>query len=293
MNINNINKFNFLANNSCGMVYFAADEQYFNEHGIFLINSSITYNKGWFVHVHLYNPSQCTIAILSKINNVSFSFEEINYKQFNLAVSVIKKNPNKAKKICKTIKAHERNRLCGILSYLIDFFPSLCALIPQQALLNYILKTYYASQRFVILNELIKKATIKGDIISLDADSLFNKPIPNRNLHHNCDIAIKYRNSIGNQKFLAGAIFMPAKGKRNILLKNLADDLNKNFLMHEFEWGLDQFSLNKIVPQYEWENLNTLLCDLDFCDEAIIWLAKGNTKSDSKFQSMQNKFLLT
>jgi hypothetical protein len=290
MELHNQENFLTLANTSRGMVYFAADEIYFQQHGIFLLRSSLRHNNDWFVHAHVYNPSQNTIAALTNLKNVSFSTETTDDTLFDKTADAIKKNPGKAKRICKTIKAHDRNRLCGVLSHLLEYYPSLSSLVPRRPLIDYLRKTYYSCQRFIILEELVKTGAIRGDIIALDADGLFNKALPADMPHRDCDIAIKHRESTGGQQFLAGSIFLPAKGRRNIFLKKLADELKLKFATHELEWGLDQFLLNNIVSMFHWENLNPALGDLDFSDDAIIWLAKGNSKCGIRYRAAQKVF---
>jgi len=290
MELHNRDNFMYLANSCRGMVFFAADETYFRQHGIFLLKSSLRLNNDWFVHAHVYNPSLATIHELKNLKYVSFSTETTSDTLFEKTAEAIKKNPGRAIRICKTIKAHDRNRLCGVLSRLMEYVPSLSALVPRHPLKDYLRKTYYSCQRFVILEELVNTGAVSGDIIALDADGLFNKGFPVDMPHKDCDIAIKHRDSTGSQQFLAGAIYLPAKGKRNIFLKNLADELKLEFARLELEWGLDQDVLNKIVPMYHWENLNPALGDLGFSAEAIIWLAKGNSKADSRYRSAQENF---
>lgn len=178
MNFNNKEYFFELAKVRRGMIYFAADELYFQQHGIFLLRSSIHHNHDWFVHVHIYNPSQTTILTLSNLKNVTFSTEITNNHLFNKEVDEIKKNPEKARRICKTIKSHDRERFCGVLSHLLVRYPFLSSLAPRRALINYLIKTYYSCQRFVILDELLRTGAVKGDVIALDADAIFNKALP-------------------------------------------------------------------------------------------------------------------
>jgi hypothetical protein len=273
------------------MVYFAADDAYFQQHGIFLLRSTLHFNKDWFVHVHLFNPSQETFRMLRCLKRVSFSTETPDDTLFVKTVHEIRSHADKAKRICKTIRAHDRNRLCGALSHLLDHFPLLSALVPRHPLINYLKKTYYSCQRFVVLEQLVGMGAIKGNIVALDADSLFNKALPIDMPHKNCDIAIKHRQSAGGQQFLAGAILLPANGNRKLFLGNLADELKHEFAMLKLEWGLDQVSLNKVVPKFKWENLTPALGDLEFSADSIIWIAKGNSKHDTRYTSAQSSYV--
>lgn len=277
------------------MVFFAANQPYFSEHGIYLLRSCLRYNPDWFVHVHIYDPSPTMLREIDDLAGVSASYELLDNSFFEgVAVNIKSGSCSKdsvglerAQRICRTIKAHERHKFCGLLAHLLSYSGQFRRLLPVGALANYFKKTYFACNRFVVLGDLLNSVVVSGHVFALDADALFNSPFPAVFPHENCDIAIRNRLLKGHQKFMAGAIFLPSAGKRNDFLAETGNALTRNFALGQLDWGLDQEILDHIVPKYKWEGLESDLFDLEFLDDSVVWVAKGNSKSDPKYCAAQ------
>ena len=184
------------------------------------------------------------------------------------------------------LKAFYRSRFCNILARCINFIPACIYFSPKKILIKHFRIIYFACQRFVILNEIIKNYNNLG-VLSLDADSLINKALPNFSRYKKYDISIA--KSSCAYVFMAGVIWMPHSGRRSNFLDYLSKKINNKFSHGQLYWGLDQDLLTKIVPKFKWQNLEPSLRCFDFFKESSIWLAKGTTKHSKIFMKQYDK----
>lgn len=262
------------------IIFFAADENYFNLYGRRLITSLFKHNSLWGAHVHLYEPSKKTLNYLKKINYVTYSYEIMNNQYFNDVLSNFLKSKNISwqEDILLKLKAHHRSTLSKILAVCIKVMPAFIYIAPKNILIKHFKVIYFSCQRFIVLNELIAmKYYSDFNFLALDADSLINKTLPDFLRYKQDDISVCKRKSYA-QAFLAGIIYMPHCGRRDIFLDCLSKKLNSAFSSGYLIWGLDQIILHKIIPKFKWQNLEQNLRCFSFRDDSIIWMAKGKTK---------------
>jgi len=268
------------------MIFFAADEKYYNLYGKKLIKSLFFYNNKWSIHAHIYNPSRNTINELRNNKKLTYSFETLNELYFFQCYSSFMKNTDKSFQIktLLTLKSNFKVRFSNILAKLIPFFGILVKLSPRKPLIKHFKCIYFACQRFIVLNQLLNKINKKIDILAIDADSLINKKLPNFHDYKKCDIALLKRTD-ATQPFLAGIMYLPHQGKRLLFIDEYSRLILKSLIGFKINWGLDQETLSNVVPKYAFKKINSKLCDLDFKKKSFIWISKGNTKHSNKFHT--------
>lgn len=286
----NVEKLIAAASSSDGLIYVGCDEVYFKEHAFYLAKSLQKTNPNWFLHVHLFNPSNETIETLNGMNQVSYSSETTNSTYIRNLVKSFKnsKDEQKIEAVLNTIKNHDRDKYCSIIRKLVRFSIKFVLLTPKKSLEKYFQKTYYSIARFCILEEINNRLPKNNlPIIALDADALFVNKINLDTLATESDLAIKTRNH-AKQRFLAGAIYYAANPNRKKLLATISMVAQEKIKNQELMWGIDQLILNDIIPKFDYTELQNTFGDLNFHQDSCIWLAKGNTKDDAKYLEYKN-----
>jgi len=280
----NLKKLNGVDN----LIYFAADENYYLLYGKRLITSAFRKNKNWGIHVHIFNPTQNTLIELDNYNNLSYSHEKLKNSFFLKMYKKFLSTDNKEyqQKTLLLLKKMYGIRFCNVLSKLLIWFSFLIYLSPKKILIKHFKNIYFSCNRFVILNDLVNYKYLKSkNILSLDADSLINKKLPNFKSYKKNDMSLIWRSHPDHkyQPFLASNIYLPSGGMRRQFLNLYAITILKSFSTYEVNWGLDQIILGLLVPKYNWKQLEPSLCSLDFDEDAYIWSAKGKRKHNEKF----------
>jgi hypothetical protein len=244
-------------------IYTAADEQYFNEFGKFLINSARK-NSSNDIHVHIFNPSDKSLEFCQR-HNVSYSYEKTSLDLFKVSEEKILsiKDPNDPK-YKQTINSMNKSN--------------------DKSVLERIQKTYYACSRFIRLRQLISQP-IK--FFSIDVDAIIRSTISN--LPSNKDFYIHHITGL-KERFLAGGIYSTGTTNSFKFLIEYASVLEKEILNDNLYWGLDQDLLKNIVPKYNFSSLPKSLIDWDMLPDSSIWTAKGSRKNIDKFLNEKKKY---
>jgi hypothetical protein len=272
-----------------GLIFLSADQDYFHDHAVFLINSIIENCPFWAVHIHLIDPSDEIIQSLSRYRNLTFSVTRISKNWLNERVKSFRFSSDieYMRRVLLTIKSHDRNKLAGILEKIIDL-RCFNWLLPHSVLQKYFFKCYVASQRFIALNHLVENKKIHHlDVYALDADALVIGQIPS--ISSNSDVLLMCRET-PFQRFLAGGMWFPNAGRRVDFLSKFSEIINERLSKGQVEWGLDQIILDEIVPKFNFSKIDEKYFDLHFNDTSYVWLAKGNSKKTFKYLEKKQRY---
>lgn len=243
-------------------LFTAADSEYFDTHGVPLINSVLT-NTQYDIHVHIYNPSQYQLDYF-KTPRVTISYEYVNPDEFDTIAKqwYHKKTFDNKRQKEMTLKGN----IHGIvfLSTLIE-------------------KTYYACCRFYRLHQLIPH---DSTCLAIDVDGLAR-----RNFSMFVDNAhdlFLYQKKSGEH--LAGAMLLTDKA--GAFLSEYSEEIKENILNNNLYWFMDQLVLDEVVPKYNKGLLPMSYIDWEMNLSSAIWSAKGPRKSLEVFTNEQKKYSL-
>lgn len=159
-------------------------------------------------------------------------------------------------------------------------------------------KTYYASARFLLINELLHKYT--REIFCLDADSLIINPFDNNFTDKaEADICLVRRDIEGekraNLKVATGSIYVRTTPNS----KKFFNYLSKNLLLRiecgNLPWFTDQVLFSEqmeATTATAVRNIKRKYADWNFSLNSIVWAGKGESKSTNlNFLLLQNLLL--
>ena len=248
-------------------IYAACDVEYFDEFGPALINSVLT-NTAFGVHLHLYNPTPAQITYCRSIDRVSITYEHAPINLFATAAGkwdAVSDNPELADRRRRIITAMGKGKDANL----------------QQR----IQRTYYASARFIRLQQLIRPTS---RLLAIDIDAIVRRPLPD--LDNSRDFYIHY---ISGEKarYLAGGLYLTGNTNGYNFLKEYANVLKTNIESDNLYWGIDQDVLTELVPKYHWSNLPMDYIDWEMQERSYIWTAKGTRKDLAIFVNEKQKYI--
>lgn len=247
-------------------IYSACDQTYFDEFGPALINSCLQ-NTQFGVHLHLYNPTPEQIAYCRAIDRVSITYEHAPIDLFDKAAEqwvTVPDNPELADRRRRIITAMGKGGDTSI----------------QQR----IQRTYFASARFIRLQQLIRP---NSRLLAIDSDAVVRNPLPD--LDNSRDFFIHYISG-KRARYLAGGIYLTGNPNGYSFLKAYSDILKTNIEADNLYWGIDQDVLTDLVPKYHWSNLPIEYIDWEMQDRSYIWTAKGTRKDLEIFIREKQKY---
>ncbi len=246
-------------------IFAAADAAYFDAHGKSLINSVIQHTD-YNIHLHIYNPIQHQIDLCQSMPRVSVSWEVIDLEEFHdIATEWLNKQHFvNLRQHQMYNKGHQFGR-----TFLTDL----------------IIKTYYASVRFIRLNELL---TTGQRCLALDVDGLVRAPFSMVLPHDTTTNVYLYQKKSGEH--LAGAILLNANSKPflSAFANEITDCINNN----DIYWFMDQLVLDHVVVNYTRQILPVSYIDWEMNSQSAIWSAKGKRKEYELFKAEQRKYIL-
>ncbi len=251
-------------------VYTAADSVYFDNFGKQFIQS-IKHNTNYGVHIHLYDPTPEQLNYCLETDKVSFTYEKTTNEQFKPAIEYWSRDD-------LSELDTDRKRI------MVDLMTNLNKWYPDDDLIKWIYKTYYASMRFVRLAEIINHPC---KFINLDIDALVRAPIQ-IDFDNENDMYV-YTNHNGN--YLAGSIFYPAKESTVKFIKELGNNIKEEIEKDNLYWFLDQYCLDAVANKYKVGFLPKDYIDWDLKTDTAIWTLKGWRKKNPVFIEEAKKYL--
>jgi hypothetical protein len=248
-------------------IYAACDHEYFNEFGPALINS-ILKNTTFGIHLHLYNPIPEQIRYCRSIDRVSITYETVPIETFDVAAKRwenIPADPESADRRRRIITAMSKGKDTSI----------------QQR----IQRTYFASARFIRLQQLIRPTS---KLLAIDIDAVVRRPLPE--LDNNQDFYIHHITG-RRARYLAGGLYLTGNTNGYDFLKEYATVLKTCINADNLYWGIDQDVLIDLVPKYYWGDLPMEYIDWEMQDRSYIWTAKGTRKELAIFVSEKQKYI--
>lgn len=248
-------------------IYAACDHEYFNDFGPALINSVLK-NTTFGVHLHLYNPTPDQIKYCRSIDRVSITYEYAPIDMFTTAAS-------KWETVSEDLElADRRRRIITAMGKGKD------ASIQQR-----IQRTYFASARFVRLQQLIRPNSC---LFAIDIDAIVRANLPA--LDNSRDFFIHYITG-KKARYLAGGLYLTGNNNGYSFLKEYSDILQTNIETDNLYWGIDQDVLTDLVPKYHWSNLPMEYIDWEMQKHSYIWTAKGTRKDLEIFVNEKQKYI--
>jgi hypothetical protein len=247
-------------------IYAACDVDYFNDFGPALINSVLT-NTAFGIHLHLYNPTLDQIQYCRSIDRVSITYETVPIETFDVAADrwkIIPTDPELADRRRRIITAMGKGKDTGI----------------QQR----IQRTYFASARFIRLQQLIRP---NSRLLAIDIDAIVRGNLPE--LDNSRDFYIHYISG-RKARYLAGGLYFTGNSNGYNFLTEYATVLNTNIIADNLYWGIDQDVLTDLVPKYHWSELPMEYIDWEMQDRSYIWTAKGTRKDLAIFVNEKKKY---
>jgi len=247
-------------------IYVACDCDYFTEFGPALIRSVLK-NTKFGVHLHLYNPTPEQISYCRSTERVSITYEHVSLELFNTASekwATVPTDPELADRRKRILTAMTKGRDTSI----------------QQR----IQRTYFASARFIRLQQLIQPTT---RLLAIDIDAVVRRSFPE--LDNSKDFYIHYISG-RKARFLAGGLYLTGNTQGYAFLKQYAAVLKNNIELDNLHWGIDHDVLTDLVPQYRWENLPAEYIDWNMQPSSYIWTAKGTRKDLEVFVNEKQKY---
>jgi hypothetical protein len=145
-------------------------------------------------------------------------------------------------------------------------------------------RTYFASARFVRLQQLIRPTS---RLLAIDIDAVVRKDLPV--LDNDRDFYIHYISG-RRARYLAGGLYFTGNNNGYQFLKDYAGVLKTNIESDNLYWGIDQDVLIDLVPRYRWGELPWEYIDWEMQDRSYIWTAKGTRKNLEIFVNEQNQY---
>ena len=247
-------------------IYAACDVEYFNEFGPALINSVLK-NTTFGIHLHLYNPTPEQIKYCRSIDRVSITYENAPIEFFDIAAKkweLVPSDPELADRRRRIITAMGKGKDTNI----------------QQR----IQRTYFASARFIRLQQLIRPNT---QMFAIDIDAIVRKNLPA--LDNSRDFYIHYISG-RKARYLAGGLYLTGNSNGYNFLTEYANILKTNITDDNLYWGIDQDLLTALVPRYHWSELPMEYIDWEMQDCSYIWTAKGTRKDLAIFVNEKRKY---
>ena len=257
-----------ILNQSNFFIYAACDHDYFNDFGPALINS-VLQNTTYGIHLHLYNPTPEQIRYCRSIDRVSITYEYATIDLFATAAerwATIPTDPELADRRRRILTAMSKGKDTSI----------------QQR----IQRTYFASARFIRLQQLIRP---NSQLFAIDIDAIVRTNLPE--LDNNRDFFIHYISG-KRARYLAGGLYLTGNNNGYNFLKEYSNILKSNIESDNLYWGIDQDVLVDIVPKYHWSNLPMEYIDWDMQDRSYIWTAKGTRKDLEIFVNEKQKYIV-
>jgi hypothetical protein len=253
-------------------IYAAADADYFDQHGIPLINS-VTRNTPHGIHLHLYNPSRDQLAFCQQHDRVSVTWETVTQEQFQPAFDFWKLD------VIPEPYMSRKRKMIGLKQYELKGND-------LESLNTWLWKTYYACMRFVRMAEIIQKPT---RFLEIDIDGLVRAPfeymLPN---DPKTDVYLYEKPKGGH---LAGAMLFTERPTGVNFIQELGDTIRTEIEKDNIYWFLDQHSLDNIIGRYRKGVLPLTYIDWRMSSESAIWSAKGKRKELEVFKQEQQKYL--
>jgi hypothetical protein len=247
-------------------IYAACDINYFDEFGPALINSVLR-NTKFGIHLHLYNPTTEQIRYCRSIDQVSITYEHAPEELFTVAAerwTAIPTDPELADRRRRILTAMSKSNDVSI----------------QQR----IQRTYFASARFIRLQELIRPNT---RAFAIDIDAVVRSELPA--LDNSRDFYIHYISG-KRARYLAGGLYLTGNSNGYNFLEAYAQVLKTNIDANNLYWGIDQDVLVDLVPRYHWSNLPMEYIDWEMQDCSYVWTAKGTRKNLEIFVNEKKKY---
>jgi hypothetical protein len=248
-------------------IYAACDVDYFNDFGPALINSALK-NTAFGVHLHVYNPTPDQIKYCRSIDRVSITYESAPVEMF--------------------AKAAEQWTIASADTELADRRKRIITAMGKggdTSILQRIQRTYFASARFVRLQELIRP---NSKLLAIDIDAVIRRPLPE--LDNARDFYMHYISG-KKARYLAGGLYLTGNPNGYNFLKEYADILKTNIETDNLYWGIDQDVLTDIVPKYHWSDLPIEYIDWNMQERSYIWTAKGTRKDLEIFVNEKQKYI--
>ena len=252
-------------------IYAAADADYFDHHGIPLINSVIQ-NTSHGVHVHLYNPRPDQIAFCQQHSRVSATWETITQQQFQPAFDFWKQDT------LPDPYMGRKRKMLGLKQYEITGND-------LESLNTWLWKTYYACMRFVRMAEIIQQPT---RFLEIDIDGLVRAPFAYTLADDAETDVYLYEKAKGGH--LAGAMLFTETSASVKFIQDLGNTIRNEIEKDNIYWFLDQNSLDVIVNKYSKGLLPMSYIDWHMSPVSAIWSAKGKRKELAVFKNEQQKY---
>jgi len=247
-------------------IYAACDQDYFDDFGPALVNSVLR-NTAFGIHLHLYNPTAEQVQYCRSQDRVSITYEHAPLDEFARAAeqwALVSADPELADRRRRIVTAMSKSNDTSI----------------QQR----IQRTYFASARFVRLQQLIRPTS---RLLAIDIDAVVRKDLPA--LDNDRDFYIHYISG-RRARYLAGGLYFTGNNNGYQFLKDYAGILKTNIESDNLYWGIDQDVLIDLVPRYRWGELPWEYIDWEMQDRSYIWTAKGTRKNLEIFVNEQNQY---
>ena len=249
-------------------IYVACDVEYFDEFGPALINSVLS-NTTYGSHVHLYNPTTEQVRYCRSLDRVSVTYEHVPIDMFDQAAeqwATVSPDPELADRRRRIVTAMGKGGDASI----------------QQR----IQRTYFASARFVRLQQLIRPTS---QVFAIDIDAIVRADLPM--LDNSRDFFIHYISG-KRARYLAGGLYLTGNSRGYDFVKEYANILKINIETDNLYWGIDQDVLTDLVPRYRWSDLPMEYIDWNMQSHSYIWTAKGTRKDLEVFVNEKQKYIV-
>jgi len=253
-------------------IYAAADADYFDCHGIPLINS-VTRNTQHGIHLHLYNPRQDQLVFCQQHARVSVTWETVDQAQFQSAFDFW--SPD----VIPDPYMGRKRKMLGLKQYELKGNN-------LESLRTWLWKTYYACMRFVRMAEIIQKPT---RFLEIDVDGLVRAPF--EYILHNDPKTDVYLYEKAKGGHLAGAMLFTERPTGVNFIQELGNTIRAEIEKDNIYWFLDQHSLDNIIGRYRKGALPVTYIDWHMNPDSTIWSAKGKRKELDVFKQEQQKYL--
>jgi len=145
-------------------------------------------------------------------------------------------------------------------------------------------RTYFASARFIRLQQLIRP---NSKLLAIDIDAVVRGHLPE--LDNSRDFYIHYISG-RKARYLAGGLYLTGNNNGYNFLTEYATVLKTNIAADNLYWGIDQDVLTDLVPWYHWSNLPMEYIDWEMQSSSYIWTAKGTRKDLAIFVNEKRKY---
>jgi hypothetical protein len=147
-------------------------------------------------------------------------------------------------------------------------------------------RTYFASARFIRLQQLIRP---DSQVFAIDIDAIVRADLPM--LDNSRDFFIHYISG-KRARYLAGGLYLTGNSRGYDFVKEYATVLKINIETDNLYWGIDQDVLTNLVPRYRWSDLPMEYIDWNMQPHTYIWTAKGTRKDLEIFVNEKQKYIV-